>query len=453
MTLYDFKAFCVAFLAVIALVMFVWYQWQWWIIMVGNVLAIGVNILLVVAILVMAGFMVAWLYYTVAMQRAKVEAERAKADKERAKADHERAKAIAVTQYVVPVQPGHALFTNQALNTIHVPALPSPQQPPMALSDDALEVDPERLFTTFRKAKAIHALIIGARNSGKSTLVNRLLNEEFNQYDTVIIDPLFNQVDSGWLLHSKVKVNRNFVQGLTEFYQSHKKVADTVSTTRKGTTKRLLVIDEFPSLLADLKAKDKRNYDMVMAMLRSIYSQGSHTNHNLMLLSQTVLSEDIGLSSNDKANFIQCCLGSLGGDYLSLRRGKANKKGLYNRLDDISNEYEYYVTFEDNKGQIDVQPLPNLSQFGAKRLYGLEAESVFSDENEGINGLEKETDKLPKNWETIAELLQLGLSANAIYDKIRGNRQDTLTHIRTVKTYLEHCQTGQTNGHGKVVTL
>lgn len=70
MTLYDFKAFCVASLAGIALVMFVWYQWRWWIVLGGNIMAIGFNVLLVVAIVVMAGFMVAWLYYTVAMRRA-----------------------------------------------------------------------------------------------------------------------------------------------------------------------------------------------------------------------------------------------------------------------------------------------------------------------------------------------------------------------------------------------
>jgi len=415
----------------------------------------ALTMLLVSGTVVLLVLLFGSLYYKLALKQAQLEFERARVERELSDIHLQRIEAIRGGQMAITLQPGHSLYTNQPLTALHAPNLPSQAMPllPMPV-DPQIEVDPEKLFVTFRKAKAIHGLIIGSRNSGKSTLVNRLMNEEFVGYDITIIDPLFNQVDSGWLLHSKVKINRNFVQGLTEFYQSHKKVADTTNTSRKGSIKRLLIIDEFPSLLADLEAKDKPNYKMVMAMLRSIYSQGSHTNHNLMLLSQTVLSEDIGLSSNDKANFIQVCLGALGGDYLALRRGKANKKQLYMRLDDVSSEHEYYVTFEDNKGQIDVQPLPDLSQFGAKRLYGLDTESVLSDGNEGINQIpssQSDTVKLPDNWQQIAELLQLGMSANSIYDKIRGNRNDTLGHIRTVKAYLEHSQSGQTNGFHKVV--
>jgi len=457
MTTEDFKAFCVICLMGIAAMLLIFYQWHGYILMLGDITFMALIMLSVSGTIVLVVLLFGSLYYKLAMKQTQLESERARIEQSWADLELRRMEALSKGQLAIPIAPGHSLYTNQPLTALQAPNLPS--QPMAALpmpSEPQIEVDPERLFATFRKAKAIHGLIIGSRNSGKSTLVNRLMNVEFTDYDTVIIDPLFNQIDSGWLLHGKVKINRNFVQGLTEFYKSHKAVADTTNTSRKGSIKRLLIIDEFPSLLADLEAKDKQTYKMVMAMLRSIYSQGSHTNHNLMLLSQTVLSEDIGLSSNDKANFIQVCLGSLGGDYLSLRRGKANKKTLYMRLDDVSNDYEYYVTFEDNKGQIDVQPLPDLAQFGAKRLYGLDAESVFGDENEGINQIpstQTDTAKLPDNWQQIAEWLQLGMSANAIYDKIRGNRNDTLGHIRTVKTYLEHQATGQTNGYHQVVTL
>lgn len=243
---------------------------------------------------------------------------------------------------------------------------------------DELPIDDEKLFRIFAKAKAIHALILGSRNSGKSTLVNRLMNVEFQGYDTAIVDILFNRIDSGWLLHDKAKVSRDFIASLKEFHTSHKRLADTVNTSRRGATKRLLVIDEFPSLLARLKADDKKQYDDVMAMLRDIYSNGSHTNHNVILLSQTVLSEDIGLSSNDKGNFIQVALGSLAGDYLALRRGKSgnSKKACYERLAAIANEHEFYCCFEDTNGALDVQPLADLSDYGAKRLYNLADESV-----------------------------------------------------------------------------
>ena len=271
-----------------------------------------------------------------------------------------------------------ALFIANGVPTF----IPPIQQaaPPQLTSGtaDELTVDDSRLFTVFAKAKAIHALILGSRNSGKSTLVNRLMNCEFRDYDTVIVDILFNRIDSGWLLHGGAKVSREFVPSLAAFHASHKKLVDTVNTSRRGATKKLLVIDEFPSLLARLKADDKRQYEDVMAMLRDIYSNGSHTNHNVILLSQTVLSEDIGLSSNDKGNFIQVALGSLAGDYLALRRGKSgnSKKAAYDRLAAIANEFEFYAVYEDTSGALDVQPLADLSDYGAKRLYGLSADEL-----------------------------------------------------------------------------
>lgn len=268
-----------------------------------------------------------------------------------------------------------------------IPPLPQVQAlPQLSAPNDYLEFDDDKLFKIFRESKAIHGLFIGNRNGGKSTLVNRLMNIEFQDYDTVIIDDLYNEVDSGWLLHPKAKVVKNFVPNLVAFYESHKKVADMVNVSRRNTPKRLLVIDEFPALLAQLKATNKRQYDEIMAMLRAIYSQGSHTKHNVMLLSQTVLSEDIGLSSNDKGNFIQVAIGKLSSDYLALRKGK-DKRGLYERLSVIANEYQYYACFEDNNGTIDVQPLPDLSQFGAKRLYD-QGDSEAMDEEPDSSSVE-----------------------------------------------------------------
>jgi len=254
-------------------------------------------------------------------------------------------------------------IVNQLNSSSHSLSLASP-----------VEVDENKLFDTFRKAKAIHGLVFGSKNGGKSTLVNRLMNEEFVDYEITIIDNLFNKVDSGWVLHENVKVSKELINALTEFYQSHKKLADLVDVSRGGNKKRLLVIDEFPTLVAHLRGTE--DYDRVMAMLRDIYSQGSHTNHNLILLSQTVLTKDIGLSSNDKCNFIQIAIGGLAGDFLSLRRGKAHKDKLYEKLASVASEYPYYACFEDGGGNIDIQPLPDLSKYGAKRKYGTEQQQV-----------------------------------------------------------------------------
>ena len=273
-------------------------------------------------------------------------------------------------------------------------ALPGPSQATEFLTDC------NRLFEVFKQARTVHALIIGARDSGKSTLVNRLLNIEFVEYDTTIIDVLFNTVDSGWLLHDKIKISRDFVATLTAFYHSHKKEVDKVNVSRNGAAKRLLVIDEFPTLLANIT--DKGQKQNVLAMLRGLYSQGSHTNHNLMLLSQTVLTQDIELSSNDKGNFIQCAIGSLATDYLALRRGKAGKKPLYERLEMIAESTKYYTVFEDTNGTLDVQPLADLSDFGAKRLYGQAANEVVEESESMVEeSIEPEPSK-PTTLEFIA---------------------------------------------------
>lgn len=302
--------------------------------------------------------------------------------------------------------------------------------------NNELTTDTDKLFKVFRTVKAIHALILGSRNSGKSTLVNRLMNIEFQDYDTVIVDILFNKVDSGWLLHSKAKVSRDFVASLKEFHSSHKRLVDTVNVSRRGATKKLLVIDEFPSLLARLKADDKKQYDDVMAMLRDIYSNGSHTQHNVMLLSQTVLTEDIGLSSNDKGNFIQVALGSLAGDYLALRRGKSgnSKKVAYDRLAAIANDHEFYACYEDTTGAIDVQPLPDLSDYGAKRLYENsvsievaerevtnEAENVTSEVRPSILSLPEITEQEQAVIDATNELLADGqFSFNKLHHRLTG---------------------------------
>ena len=323
--------------------------------------------------------------FSAAMSKEQLEQAKAESAMKWAEVDHKRADTALVAMnaaYQFHSVNGAAILVSNGRAEILPLPINQAGAPAMLLADGGAEIawDDSKLFGTFRQAKSPHGLIIGPRNSGKSTLLNGLMNEVFQGADITLIDPLFNKVESGWILPSGAKVTRDFIGGLTEFYGSHKKRADN-ATTKRDTLRKILVIDETPSLLKQLKANDKKQYDVIMAMLRAIYSQGSHTSHNVILLSQTVLSEDLDLSSNDKANFIQVCLGSLAGDYLALRRGKAGKKGLYERLGAVANEFDHYAIFEDNQGRIDVQPLADLSQFGAKRLYGLTENTLVEGES------------------------------------------------------------------------
>jgi len=344
---------------------------------IGLIYATANGLILTTKKVIDTGYQVAFLNEELNMKRANTLYRHAEIQQAYANSELIRAESMAKTWAITEISTKRgALIMVNGQPTI-IPPFEQQSAPAMLLADGGAEIawDDSRLFDTFRQAKSPHGLIIGPRNSGKSTLLNGLMNEVFSGADITLIDPLFNKVESGWILPSGAKVTRDFIGGLTEFYGSHKKRADN-ATTKRDTLRKILVIDETPSLLKQLKSNDKKQYDIVMAMLRSIYSQGSHTSHNVILLSQTVLSEDLDLSSNDKANFIQVCLGSLAGDYLALRRGKANKKALYERLGAAADELDHYAIFEDNQGRIDVQPLPDLSQYGAKRLYGLSADSI-----------------------------------------------------------------------------
>lgn len=187
MTAYDFKAFCTLFLAAITAMLFVWYQWAWWILMAGNILAAGLNLLLVLAVIGLVIFGIGWLYYSLAMRQAQVEGERAKADRERARADHERAKALAATQYIVPIKAGNGIFTNQPLTALHVPpALPQLQEPAPLLP--LQNIVPHEVW--FEKAaNALHLIIIGESDSGKSTTARALTNASTALGRVIALDP------------------------------------------------------------------------------------------------------------------------------------------------------------------------------------------------------------------------------------------------------------------------
>lgn len=243
---------------------------------------------------------------------------------------------------------------------------------PLLQGVDTLETNEDFLFDTLANDEELptkHLWLVGGRNSGKSTLVNRLMSVEFSHFDITLIDVLFNLLDSNWLLPDTAKVSRDFVGTLTHFYNSHHDIVSRYDVSRRDVSPKLLVIDEVPTLLKDLQAKDKDTHGKVMAMLRAIYSQGSHTNHNLVLLGQTSLVKDIGLSNSDKSNFIQVYLAKQGKMYLDMK-SDTRKKELTQRYAQLSALHKYLATIELDNGDVFIEPLPNLSAYGAKAKYG-----------------------------------------------------------------------------------
>jgi hypothetical protein len=135
-----------------------------------------------------------------------------------------------------------------------------------------------------------------------------------------------------------------------------------------------LAVDELPTLLKQLKAdnsKDGKNcYDEVMLMLRAIYSGGSHTEHSLILMSQTALVKDLDISESDKTNFIEVALQEQIINFLSRQRGLIGKKELYEQLQWLRDNHAYYAAIR-SPGGVELQAVPDLSAWGAKRNYRL----------------------------------------------------------------------------------
>jgi len=420
----------------------------------GGAVAIGLiygaanGLILTTKKVIDVGYQVAFLNEELNMKKANTLYRHAEIQSEYANSELIRAESVAKAWAITEISTkrGAMVMVNG------VPTLIPPIQssaPMLALDSGNLEFewDSDKLFGVFKSAKSVHGLLIGPRHSGKSTLLNGLMNEVFVGADITLIDPLFNAIESGWILPNGAKVTRDFIGGLTEFYNSHKTQADN-ATSKRSSKRKILVIDETPTLLKHLKATDKKQYDIVMAMLRAIYSQGSHTSHNVILLSQTVLSEDLDLSSNDKANFIQVCLGSLAGDYLALRRGKGNKKALYERIGAAADEFDHYALFEDNKGIIDVQPLPDLSQYGAKRLYG---QSAIEDESQADNGgaVESSSVEIETDSSEVKPSI-LGLTVMTDYEKsVCDSAQKLIDENNFSLNKLHFALTGQKLSNGQ----
>lgn len=231
-------------LAGIAMTLLVWYQWSWAFILGGNIMAIGLNVLLVIGLVVIGAGMVAWLYYTVAMRQAQVEAERARADKERAKADYERAKAISQTQHVIEVRPGHALFSNQPLTSVQVPALPSGGE----ASTGSPLVTPHAVW--FPKAvNALHLILIGESGAGKSTMARAIVGESQKLGDVAIVDP--HGRSSDWFGLKVIGAGRNYGEIDQFFKGTLANMSNRYKDYEKGCntfTRLTIVIDETTSI-------------------------------------------------------------------------------------------------------------------------------------------------------------------------------------------------------------
>jgi len=429
MTTYDFQAFCVICLMAVAAMLFIWYRWSWWLLMLGDITVMGLIVLSVVSLIVAVGFMLGWLYYGLAMKQAQVEAERAKADKERAKADHERAKAISVSQYVVPIKPGHSLYTNQSLMALQAPNLPGEVMPLLPVLDDfVLPLD-----RWWAMANKLHTMIVGQTDSGKSYTAKAMLRHRLaNGGKAVIIDPHYEAGD--WFGLPVVGAKRNFNQidetFLAVLSEVNKRFELRANQAGVQFDEVTVVIDEVPAVNANCKHWDK--------FVSTMSSEARKVNYKLLVLSQSRLVEAFGLKgkSDMRENFSELLLGDF-----AIKAVKSDKvlAGLLGGL--------------GRGGVLDCVGLHVVDLGGINRFLELELpknciqELVFR----GVGGntaSKKDTDNLPENWEQIADLLRSGLSANQIYAKLGGNRNDVMGVIRSVKTYLEHQQSGQLNGYG-----
>lgn len=262
-----------------------------------------------------------------------------------------------------------------------------------------------------------HMLVAGGTGSGKSTLVNRLMAVEFSGYAITLIDDMLHETDSNWLMPPNGVIKTTFVDTLREFHASHMKVKESRKVSRYSYEPKLLVIDEVPTWLANLKATDKPLLNEVMAMLRAIYSQGSHTRHGLILLTQDSQVSALGVSTSDKTNFACVYLNKQVSTWLKFS-SEPNKKQLMMRYERLRQQHKYIALIDVN-GDIAIEPMPNLAKYGAKANYG-KYKSVME-----LPTMPSATDTPPNERDTtLAGDMALdddALFANAVIDAITNN--------------------------------
>jgi hypothetical protein len=200
--------------------------------------------------------------------------------------------------------------------TISVPA-PIDDPPPISLPPEPVKTPTiadrygSAIATMADTTVPKHVAIVAATRMGKTYLIKAFLAamlEQFPESDIRIIDPK----DTEWPPLAKVTRPGNYDKfnpdAVVDFWESMQVLARQRQENPELSQKKLLIVaDEWVSMLAMVKAYDDENKTILAKKIKTILQQlvymAAHSGVHVVLITQSALCEDMGLTSQARRNF------------------------------------------------------------------------------------------------------------------------------------------------------
>jgi hypothetical protein len=205
----------------------------------------------------------------------------------------------------------------------------TPQLPaPVALSSES-----EWLGWT---DQAPHLMVAGRTDSGKTTTVEAVLARRILAGDlALVIDPHYQA--GKWLGAAAIGGGRDY-QACYQAFDAIRAMLDlryqayNAGTQTEQFKRVTIVVDEVPAIIAHAQGHSKALYERWLLFATSLGSEARKVRISIILLTQSPLVRDIGISSAMRDNFIRIALGDTAAELLREEPNAAHKQALLELL-------------------------------------------------------------------------------------------------------------------------
>lgn len=189
---------------------------------------------------------------------------------------------------------------------------------PAVLDDKAPALCHESEWLTWTDS-APHLMVAGRTDSGKTTTVEAILARRVVKGDLVlVIDPHFQ--DGKWLGAYTVGGGRDYAACYDTFDAARRLLDRRYTSYNAGTRTEdfrrvTIVVDEVPAIIAHGQM-DKATYERWLLFATSLGSEARKVRVSVVLVTQSQLVRDIGISSAMRDNYARIALGDTAADLL-----------------------------------------------------------------------------------------------------------------------------------------
>lgn len=197
----------------------------------------------------------------------------------------------------------------------------------------ALSTEPEWLGWTDLTP---HLMVAGRTDSGKTTTVEAVLARRILAGDLVlVIDPHYQA--GKWLGATTIGGGRDYAACYQAFDATRALLDRRYTSFNAGTatsdfTRITIVVDEVPAIIAHAQMASKALYDRWLLFATSLGSEARKVRISVILLTQSPLVRDIGISSAMRENFTRIALGDTAADLLREEPSAVRKHALLDLL-------------------------------------------------------------------------------------------------------------------------